>query len=137
MSASSIPRTLNEAQQMFESGQLFLHLHLALSCMSFEEQQRAPVPLQPLQWAIKPKLHYFYHQLIWQLEGRMNLRHHHTYTDEDSMRWLKLCCRYAPIGSEAVERHLLRLGRARLKATGLCKRKALEARFQSDKRSRV
>lgn len=108
-------RTEEEAKDIFHTGEQFLKLHLILSGMSFDEQRRTQGRKPPLQWGLRPKIHYFYHQLVTLLESRQNFRHHHTFVDEDAMRWLKLIARGAP--AESFERHLLRLGRVRMRIT--------------------
>lgn len=108
-------RSEEEAQGIYNAALRFLQSHLVLSDF-FLHKLASEGGKDDLQlWALRPKFHTFYHQALECLQRRMNTRHTHCFTDEDSMRWLKLCARHAP--DSTFEGFILRKSRLRLKIT--------------------
>ena len=69
--------------------------NLILSNMDrrLQQQRGNPGQFKVIKWICKPKIHYFDHQLLLTQKRRVNTRHTHCFTDEDSMRWLKTISR--------------------------------------------
>ncbi len=68
-----------------------------------------------IKWIIKPKYHYFNHQLLNTVRYRENPRHTHCFTDEDGMRWLKNISRKTI--AHRFEQSVLSASRLRMKLT--------------------
>ena len=125
----SYSRTESASMEIYNAGATYLKAHMLLAHMSFDAQSRLQ-GLEPLLWTIIPKMHTFHHQLIQMRETRMNCRHHHCFTDEDGMRYVKQLARKAlPVNFEW---SMLRASLLRLQLTG---RRSLILNRVSAKRS--
>ncbi|CAE7292952.1 unnamed protein product, partial [Symbiodinium necroappetens] len=74
-------RTSAAANSIYEHGMQYLRSHVLLCKLSMR--------MEKLHWHVRPKVHAFAHQLRDCKRRRFNIRHHHTFREEDAMRWLK------------------------------------------------
>ncbi|CAE7658127.1 unnamed protein product [Symbiodinium sp. CCMP2456] len=73
--------TAEAADAIYGHGMKYLRYHLILCKISMR--------MNKLHWHIRPKMHAFHHQMKDAQAQRLNPRHHHTFREEDAMRWLK------------------------------------------------
>ncbi|CAK9045722.1 Uncharacterized protein SCF082_LOCUS25828 [Durusdinium trenchii] len=119
------------AEEIYQTGLAFMRCHLQLTSMAMQSLRHLPSGQALFLWTLRPKLHYLEHQLIDLRRTRLNLRHHHCYTDEDGMRWLKQISR--KVKRKGFEHAVLRISRLRLSLAPLKARSLNESARKRNK----
>ena len=127
-------RSRDRAEEIYMTGLSFLKAHLTLTFGAMQKLVNQPQPAQKplLLWILRPKYHYLFHQLVELRRVRVNIRHSHTFTDEDSMRWLKTISK--KVKGETFEKSVMRISRLRLSLT---KKKAKVQNWTASRRNKL